>query len=100
MAGHHRQRRQQRQRIEINDVATLACQRAARHVTLADAEAVGEKDQVAFAAFGSLGGMDVMGDADAGIGGDVGMPPACSGSSRSSCVLDVYAPLHLRDNTG
>jgi len=43
--------------------------------TLADAEAVGEEDQVAFATFGGLGGVDVMVEADAGIGGDIGMPP-------------------------
>ena len=75
MVRHHRQRRQQRQRIEIDDVAALACQRAARYVTLADAEAVGEEDQVTFPAFGRLGGVDVMVEADTGIGGDIGMPP-------------------------
>src|SRR4030095_7564623 len=75
MVGHHRQCRQQCQRIEIDDVAALACQRAARYVTLADAEAVGEEDQVAFPAFGRLGGTDIVVDADTGIGGDVGMPP-------------------------
>ena len=75
MVRHHRQRRQQRQRIKIDDVAALACQRAAWHVALADAEAVGEEDQIAFPAFGRLGGMDVMVEPDTGIGGDVGMPP-------------------------
>ena len=92
MVGHHRQRRQQRQRIEIDDVAALACQRAARHVALADAEAVGEEDQVAFATFGRLGGADIMVDADTGIGRDVGMPP---GGEVIAVATQGHADPHL-----
>jgi hypothetical protein len=73
MGRHRRQRRKQRQRLEIGDILSRARQRL--HVGFADAEIVGEEHHVELGALGGLRDLGVVLEIDAGVGLRLRVPP-------------------------
>ena len=73
--GHHGERRQQRDRLEVGDVLHRAALRL--DVGLADGDAVGEEDHVELGALRGLRDLDVMLEIDAGVGLRPRMAPGC-----------------------